>query len=100
MAFVVFAHLFSALLDVLKLPARSEREKDLEIVLLGQQVRIMQRTRTRPPRLAWWEKLPLTLLTAKLVRGATNSRARLNQSFLLFTPETVLRWHRELVRCK
>jgi putative transposase len=77
---------------------RSEREKDLEILLLRKPLRILQRRRARPPRLAWWEKLPLAMLAAKLVQGATNSRARLNQSLLLFTPATVLRWHRELVR--
>jgi hypothetical protein len=100
MIFRVIAHLFSALLDFLSLLARSEREKDLENLLLRQQLRILQRTQTRPPRLSWWEKLPLVTLAGKLVKGATNSRARLCQSLLLFTPETVLRWHRELVRRK
>ena len=100
MIFSVFARLFSVLLDLLALLARSEHEKELEILLLRQQIRIMQRTRTRPPRLFWWEKVPLARLSARLVRGATNSRARLSQSLLLFTPETVLRWHHELVRRK
>jgi transposase InsO family protein len=100
MTFTVVAHLFSALLDLLSLFARSEREKDLEILLLRQQLRILQRTRPRPPRLSWWEKVPLAMLASKLVQKATNSRARLSQSLLLFTPETVLRWHRELVRRK
>jgi putative transposase len=77
---------------------RSDREKNLEILLLRQHLRILQRTRTRPPRLSWWEKLPLVMLAGQLVQGATNSRARLSQNLLLFTPETVLRWHRELVR--
>ena len=100
MTFTVLAYLYSALLDFLSLFARSEREKDLEILLLRQQLRILQRTHTRPPRLSWWEKVPLALLAGKLVQRATNSRARLNQSLLLFTPETMLRWHRELVRRK
>jgi putative transposase len=100
MAFAMFAHLFSILLDLLSLLARSEREKDLEILLLRQQIRLLQRTRARPPRLTWGEKLPLALLATKLVQGATNSRARLSQSLLLFSPETILRWHRELVRRK
>lgn len=100
MTFMLFAHFFSTLLDFLHLFGRTDREKDLEILLLRQQVRILQRNRARPPRLSWWEKLPLTLLATKLVRGATNSRTRLSQSLLLFTPETVLRWHRELVRHK
>src|SRR5215467_13823312 len=40
------------------------------------------------------------MLVGKLVQRARHSRARLSQSLLLFTPETVLRWHRDLVRCK
>src|SRR5215472_9314865 len=100
MTFIVLAHLFSVLLDVLSMCTRSEREKDLEILLLRQQIRILQRTHSRPSRLSWWEKLPLTILAGKLVKGASNSRARLSQSLFLFTPETVLRWHRELVRRK
>ena len=40
------------------------------------------------------------MLTGKLVQRAANSRTRLSQSLLLFTPETVLFWHRELVRRK
>jgi putative transposase len=100
MAFAVFAHLFSTLIDLLSLFARSEREKDLEILLLRQHLRILQRTRARPPRLSWWEKLPLAILAGKLAHGASTSRARLSQSLLLLPPETVLRWHRELVRQK
>ena len=98
MTFAVFAHLFSVLFDLLRLFARSNHEKDLEILLLRQQLRILQRNRTHPPRLAWWEKVPLAMLVGKLVQRATHSRARLSQSLLLFTPETVLRWHRDLVR--
>ena len=100
MAFTVYAHLFSTLLDLLSLIVRSEREKDLEILLLRQQLRILQRTRARPPRPTWWEKLPLAILAGRLAQGAWNSRARHRQSLLLFSPETVLRWHRELVRRK
>lgn len=36
----------------------------------------------------------------KLIRGTTNARALLSQSLHLFKPETVLRWHRDLVRRK
>jgi hypothetical protein len=100
MLFTVFAHLFSALLDLLGLFARSAHEKDLEIVLLRHQLRLLQRTQPRSPRLSWWDKLPLTILAAKLVQKARLSRVRLGHSLLLFTPETVLRWHRELVRHK
>lgn len=91
MAFAVFAQLLSMVLDLLSMFVRSEREKDLEI-LLRQQLSLLQRTRARPPRLSWWEKLPLAILAAKFVQGASNPRARLSQSLMLFTPDTVLRW--------
>src|SRR5690348_5019094 len=100
MPFFVLALLFSTLLDFLSLLAQSEREKDLEILLLRQHLRLLQRTHSRPPRLSWWEKVPLTVLVSLLVQRAKHSRARLSQSLFLFTPETVLRWHRELVRRK
>jgi putative transposase len=79
---------------------RSDQENDIEILLLRQQLRVLQRTRTRPPRLAWWEQVPLAMLAGKLIQRARHSRARLSQSLLLFTPETVLRWHQELVHRK
>src|SRR5215472_13800431 len=100
MIIALFAHLYSVIIDLLSMLGRSEREKDLEIVLLRQQIRILQRTRARPPRLSWCEKMLLALLATKLVQGATNARARLSQSLVLFPPEAVLRWHRELVRQK
>ncbi len=100
MSFAVVANLFSILLDLLGVFARTDREKDLEILLLRQQLRILQRKPTRPPRLSWWEKVPLALLAKKMVQGTTNSRVRLSQSLLLFTPKTILRWHRELIRRK
>jgi hypothetical protein len=37
----MFAHLFSTLLDLLGLLARSDHEKDLEILLLRQQIRLL-----------------------------------------------------------
>ena len=98
MPFAVFVSLFSVVLDLLGLLARSERENTLEILVLRQQLRILQRTQARTPRLSWWEKLPLTLLAGKLNQRAADSRARLSHSLLLFSPETVLRWHRDLVR--
>jgi hypothetical protein len=98
MPFAVFVSLCSVVLDLLGLLARSERENPLEILLLRQQLRILQRTQARTPRLSWWEKLPLTLLAGKLNQRTADSRARLSHSLLLFSPETVLRCHRDLVR--
>lgn len=100
MIFALLARLFSVLVDLLSLLVRTDREKDLKILLLRKPLRILQRTRARPPRLSWWEKLPQAVLTMKLIQEATNARTRLSQSLFLFTPETVLRWHRDLVQRK
>jgi hypothetical protein len=40
------------------------------------------------------------VLTAKLAQLTAGPGARLNQVLLLFKPETVLKWHRQLVRRK
>jgi transposase InsO family protein len=99
MVFALVAQAVSFLLAVLALPCRSDRTKDLQILLLRQQVAILQRTQPRPARPTRWDKLALALLAAKLTRH-TATRSRLRDCLLLFTPDTVLRWHRELVRHK
>ncbi len=79
---------------------RDDRDKDLEILLLRHQLQVLQRQRPQPLRLTRWEKLTLAVLTAKLARITTGPRTALDQVLLLFKPETVLKWHRELVRRK
>ena len=58
--------LFSALGDLIILRSQAEREKDLEILLLREQLGILQRTCHRPPRISRSEKLVLAVLTTKL----------------------------------
>src|SRR5262249_33638804 len=70
-----------------------ERQQAVEVILLRQQLRILERKQRRPPRVSRWEKLTLAVLAARL-----KGRGRLNEVMLLFKPETVLEWHRELVR--
>ena len=100
MLYYLFARVFAVLLDVLMMRRVSERQKDVEILLLRQQLRILQRKLNQSPRISHGEKLLLAVLTMKLARLATMSQARLHQSLVLFTPATVLQWHRQLVRWK
>ena len=72
----------------------------MEILLLRHQLRLLQRQRPRSPRLSRWEKLTLAVLTAKVARLTAGPRTRLERVLLLFKPDTVLGWHRELVRRK
>jgi putative transposase len=100
MVFSVLAQLVGLLLDVTRLLLRTDQSKDVEILLLRRQLAILQRTRARPPRLARWETLTLTVLATRLTRLCGGARARLDGCLLLFKPDTVLRWHRDLVRRK
>lgn len=100
MLWSVVAQIFTLILDLLALLRQSDREKEVEILLLRQQLRILERKQARPPRLSRWEKLGLAVLTARLKTITTGGRERLRQVMVLFQPETVLKWHRDLVRRK
>src|SRR5438874_11385594 len=100
MVWFVLAQVFTLVLEMLTLRGQSEREKDIEILLLRQQLRIVERKQSRPRRLSRWEKLSLAVLTARLKAVTSGGRDRLRQVMRFFQPETVLKWHRELVRRK
>jgi putative transposase len=77
------------LLELMVLRRRSEREKEIEIVLLRHQLRVLERQVARP-----------TLTPADRVLLAAFSRVlprRAWKTSLFVTPATLLRWHRELV---
>jgi hypothetical protein len=61
---------------------------------------ILQRRQRRPPRLTRSEKLALAVLTTKLKQVSRRSSHQLQPIVRLFKPETVLRWHRDLVARK
>ncbi len=100
MTFYLLAHTFSLFVDLVWLGRQADHAKDIEILLLRQQLRILQRTQPRPPRISRWEKLTLLVLAGKLTAMTTRARTRLGQLVLLFKPDTLLKWHRELVRRK
>jgi hypothetical protein len=92
--------LFYLVLDLLAVFKMTDSDKDLEIVILRQQVRILQRKAKTTPRLTDPERMVLAMLTDKFKRAKTGTRQRLDQVIMIFKPETMLRWHRELVRRK
>ncbi len=100
MFYSVLTHILSFLLDLTVTAQMSDREKVLELLLLRQQLRILQRTRKRPPRLSRGEKLTLALLAATFIHRAGGTRMALADIVLMFKPDTLLKWHRELVRRK
>jgi hypothetical protein len=57
MLFFLLAQACSLLLDFIGMSPRDGHDKDIEILLLRQQLRILQRNQQRPPRISRWERL-------------------------------------------
>ncbi|MHB8629604.1 MAG: integrase core domain-containing protein [Aggregatilineales bacterium] len=91
--------LISLMLDILAAAGVAANEKDLEIALLRQQLRILER-KTNHTRLSRPEKLMLVALADKLKDKSKQFRDRMSECVLLVKPDTLLRWHRDLVRGK
>ncbi len=70
---------------------REDRAKDLEILVLRHQLRVLRRQVCRP-RFRHFDRALLAALSRALPRD--------RWSAFLVTPQTLMRWHRELVRRK
>jgi len=69
--------------------ARTSSTKDVELLVLRHEVRVLRRTNPRPP-LNWADRVVFAALIRRLPRTL--------RWYRLITPSTVLRWHRHLVR--
>ena len=70
---------------------RRPDEKDIELLVLRHQVKVLQRQVQRPR---------LNRLDRVLLAAASRAMTRSSWSSFVVKPETLLRWHRELVRKK
>src|SRR6266516_2680145 len=71
-----------------RLSRREEAWKTAEILILRQQIVVLQRRPPRRPRLNWADRALLGVIP----------KARRQGLRLLVTPDTILRWHRDIVR--
>src|ERR1022692_2819041 len=76
----------------LRLSRREETWKTAEILILRHQVAVLQRRQPRRPKLNWADRALLAALPGVI------PKARRHRLRLLVTPDTILRWHRDIVR--
>jgi len=100
MGWFVLCYLFSTLISLVSIGRLSQQEKDLEILLLRHQLAILERKLHKPVKPNRAEKLTLAVLTARLRLVTRRSTSALCDVIRIVQPETVLKWHRELVRRK
>ncbi len=76
----------------LRLSRRGETWRIAEILILRHQLVVLQRRQPRHPKLNWADRVLLATLLGVI------PKARRQGLRLLVTPDTILRWHRAIVR--
>ena len=76
----------------LRLSRREETWKTAEILILRYQLAVLQRRQPRRPHLNWADRALLAILLGAIPKGRRQGLR------LLVTPDTMLRWHRDIVR--
>ena len=88
---MLFSLLYFLVGRVLGTGRRSREQRDIELLVLRHQVKVLQR-QVKRPRLHRLDRLLLAAASRAMPRGLWSS--------FVVRPETLLRWHRELVRRK
>src|SRR6266571_2994072 len=78
----------------LRLSRREETWKTAEILILRHQFAVLQRRQPRRPKLNWADRALLAALLGLI------SKARRQGLRLLVIPDTIVRWHRDSLRCR
>jgi transposase InsO family protein len=100
MVWFLVSQLFSWFLTLFRLRLTSETDKDLEILILRQQLGILQRKQDKPIKPNRAEKLTLAVLSANLKKQSKRPVIQFRHVIRIFQPETVFGWHRQLIKRK
>jgi putative transposase len=84
--------LITRMVSWLRLSQREETWKTAEVLLLRHQLAVLQRRQPRRPDLDWADRALLATLLGVI------PKARRQGLRLLVTPDTIVRWHRNIVR--
>ena len=100
MAWFLVSQIFSTLISLIQIGRMSESDKDLEIIVLRYQLGIAERKMQKPVRANQAERMTLAVLAGKLKKQSGRPANQFKHMIRLVQPETVFRWHRDLVRRK
>jgi putative transposase len=87
-----FVFLITRVVAWLRLSRREEAWRITEILILRHQLAVLQRQQRCRPKLTWADRALLATLLGVI------PKARRHGLRLLVTPDTILRWHRDMVR--
>src|ERR1035441_1964756 len=76
----------------LRLSRREDAWKSAEILILRHQLAVLQRRQPRRPKLNWADRALLAALPGVIPKGRRHGLR------LLVTPDTIVRWHRDIIR--
>jgi len=100
MLWAILVQLYMTLIELLRLTHLSTDEKYFEILILRQQLDVMAPKNNQVIRPSKAEKWLLAVLAAALKKRGQLTTGQLNRVLRIFKPETVIGWHRALVRRK
>lgn len=100
MVWFLASQIFSTLISLIQIGRMAETDKDLEIMVLRYQLGITERKLHKPVRANHAERMTLAVLAARLKKQTKRPASQFRQLIRLVQPETVFRWHRDLVRRK
>jgi hypothetical protein len=90
MIFSPLMSLFSLFFDLLAILGLAKNDKDLELINLAQQLRILLRKMKTTPRISHPERVILAALTNRYRQSTVDARQRLHHFMLIFEPTKYL----------
>jgi len=100
MVWFLVAQIFSTLISLIQIGRMADTDKDLEIMLLRYQLGIAERKMQKPVGANRAERKTLAVFAGRLKQQTGRPANQFRHLIRLVQPETVFRWHRDLVRRK